>query len=116
MIVMAKPILVTMVIEVPLSSAMAFCATKVENSGESAITATLQISKNEIRIVSEGRTRINGDNKQHTQDTDNAIVATFFKPYFCEINPLPIQAKQPVPMTINESNGMFKVTDGCWVW
>ena len=44
-IVIAKPIQVTMVMDDPFNAASAFCATKVENNGESAITAMLQISK-----------------------------------------------------------------------
>ena len=42
---MAKPIQLTMVNAVPFESELMLCATRVENSGESAITAIPQITK-----------------------------------------------------------------------
>ena len=42
MMVIAKPIQVTMVNAVPFKPAGAFCATSVENMGESAITTNPQ--------------------------------------------------------------------------
>ena len=46
MMVMANPIQFTMVNELPLIALGAFCATRVENKGESAITENPQININ----------------------------------------------------------------------
>ena len=45
-IVMEKPIQFTMVNAVPFNFGMAFCATRVENKGESAMTTIPQNNKN----------------------------------------------------------------------
>ena len=47
--VMEKPIQLTIVSEVPLASSATFCATRVENNGESAITTNPQKNKNAMR-------------------------------------------------------------------
>ena len=51
-IVNEKPIQFVMVNKVPLLSDGAFCATKVENKGESAITTIPQKSRNKNKAVS----------------------------------------------------------------
>ena len=53
MIVMAKPMQLTIVKTEPLASAGALWATNVENMGESAITANPHISKKKNSIVTE---------------------------------------------------------------
>ncbi len=50
--VIEKPMQFTIVIAVPLSVSGAFCATKVENSGESAIITIPQKSKKSTKVVS----------------------------------------------------------------
>ena len=84
MIVMENPTQVTIVSAVPLDSTGAFCATSVENSGESAITAMPQMIRNEISIHSEEIKNITGEIAQQIPDMLNAIAAIFFAPYFWE--------------------------------
>lgn len=53
MMVIPNPMQLTMVSEVPFESDGAFCATSVENIGESAVTANPQIKRKKIRIGKE---------------------------------------------------------------
>lgn len=76
-IVMANPIQFTMVNAVPLYFGMAFCASNVENNGESAITTIPQKIKKLSNINSEFAERIKGDTKQQIHDNNNAVKATF---------------------------------------
>jgi len=80
MMVMEKPMQFTMVSEVPLDSSATFCATIVENKGESAITTSPQKNIKAIKTIAEGWSKKNGDNKQQQQDKVKAIVAIFFAP------------------------------------
>ena len=75
---MANPTQFTMVNAVPLYLGIAFCATNVENKGESAITTIPQKIKKLRSINSELVERIKGDNKQQIHDSNNAENATFF--------------------------------------
>ena len=84
MIVIAKPILFTIVNAVPLVSASAFCATRVENNGESAITTMPQKIR---KAISNGSDIIiiRGESRQHIPDKDNATAAVFLVPNDCDI-------------------------------
>ena len=74
--VIANPMQVTSVKAVPFNSGIAFCATSVEKSGESAITTKPQkMRKATNRAV--GRININGDSRQHIPERLKAIVAIF---------------------------------------
>ena len=100
--VIEKPIQFTMVSEVPLDSSATFCATNVENKGESAITTNPQKNKKEINSGIELLNKNKGDNKQQQQDKSNVIVAIFFAPYFCDNKPLAMQAIAPQAIIKNE--------------
>ena len=76
-IVMANPIQFTMVKAVPLYFGIAFCATKFENKGESAMTTIPQKTKKLSRMNSELVKRINGNIKQQRHDNNKAVNATF---------------------------------------
>ncbi len=77
---MENPIQFTIVREVPLDSSGAHWATKVENSGESAITVIPQINRNVMNVKTELENKNRGEVKQHKQDKHNEIVAIFFSP------------------------------------
>ena len=68
----------TIVSDVPLDSAGALCATKVENRGESAITTSAQKNKKQINRTGEFENKKSGEIRQHRQDKHNAIVAIRF--------------------------------------
>lgn len=74
---MTKPIELTMVRTVPLFSATALLATKVENKGESATTVMPQKHKNIRSIVTDISRKIKGKSKQHTPDNSKAMEAIF---------------------------------------
>jgi len=75
----------TMVSAVPLISASAFWATKVENIGESAMTNMPQNNKKPINKISRFIVKIKGETKQQIQDKSSDIKAVFFAPMRCEI-------------------------------
>ena len=77
---MANPMQFTIVSEVPLDSSGAFCATSVENSGESAVTASPQSNRNVNRIGKEFQDKKRGEQRQHKPDKNNAMVAIFWGP------------------------------------
>lgn len=79
--VIEKPIQFTMVSAVPLSLSGVFCATKVENNGESAITTIPQKSKKTINIASFLIRKMNGVAKQQKQENNNVKKAILFIPY-----------------------------------
>ena len=79
-IVTANPMQFTIVREVPLDSSGAFCATRVENRGESAMTTNPQKNKKLIKRTTEWEKRKSGEIIQHKQDKNNATVAVFFMP------------------------------------
>ena len=110
--VIAKPMLFTMVNEVPFDWAGAFWATRVENRGESAITAMLHINRNINNRVFEGFKSINGDIRQHNPDMVSAMEATFLAPNLCDTRPLNTQAKLPAAMIRKESRGTLILACG----
>ena len=68
MIVIEKPIQFTIVNDVPLDSSGAFCAIKVENKGESAMTTNPQKKR---KIMSDEAALLNknsGERQQHKHD------------------------------------------------
>ena len=82
--VIAKPILFTMVSAVPFDSAKVLFATKVENKGESAITTMPQKVRIPIKIRLESIKKNKGEKTQHTQDKNKASVAVLFNPKLCD--------------------------------
>ena len=78
--VMAKPIQFTIVSDEPFDAGGAFCAIRVENMGESAITAILQVKRNRSSTTGEGFNKNKGETRQQAQDTDKAVKAVFFAP------------------------------------
>ena len=78
--VMAKPRQLTMVKAVPLIFGGAFCATKVENKGESITTTAPQNKRKESRTIGEAKKKTKGEIRQQIPESDNAEVATFWVP------------------------------------
>lgn len=98
----------TMVSEVPLASSATFCATSVENKGESAMTTDPQTNKKISSAKVELPNKKNGDSKQHEQERNNAVVAIFFAAKRCDNKPLATQASEPHAMIKKEKSGTFK--------
>ena len=69
--VIANPMLVTIVKAVPLYSGMAVCAIKVENCGESAITQMPHRSIINVKAVTGHRKKLR-DAKQHNPEHNKA--------------------------------------------
>lgn len=111
---MEKPMQVTMVIAVPLICAGAFCATNVENKGESAITTNPQRIR-KIRNGIKERLKANGEAAQQQPDKRRAVNAIFLVPKFCERYPPIIQAKPPKAIIRNDKTEIFKFSSGCRV-
>ena len=107
-IVIENPIQLTMVNEVPLDSPGAFCATSVENRGESAITTNPQKKRNAISTERELLNRNRGETQQHKQDKSKEMVAIFFTPNCWERYPLITHARPPEAMIMNDRRGIFK--------
>ena len=82
MIVIKNPIEFTIVNAVPFNSTGAFCATKVENNGESAITTIPQKKRKTSNKIWELPPIINGDIKLHKPEAANALNAIFLAPEF----------------------------------
>ncbi len=112
MIVMENPMQFTIVSDVPLDSSGAFCATNVENNGESAITTNPQKIRNSINVMTEELNKNRGEIRQHEHDSNNESVAIFFTPNFCESNPLKTHASPPDAIIINENSGMLIPASG----
>ena len=91
---MLKPMQLTMVSEVPLDISGAFCATNVENKGESAITTTPQKNRKVNNNGTELTNKNNGDTKQHIQDNNKDAIAVLFTPRYCDRYP-PANAASP---------------------
>ena len=102
MMVMLKPIQFTMVSEAPLEISAACRATKVENSGESAITTNPQNNKKLVSNAVDELNKNKGESKQHRQDNDRAMAAIFFSPNLCENNPAATHANAPHAMIMND--------------
>jgi len=82
--VIAKPMLLTMVSDEPFVSAEAFWAMSVENNGESAITAMLQIKRKAIKTHIALANKNKGEVMQQMQEINKAMVATLLAPNFCD--------------------------------
>ena len=108
--VIVKPIQFTIVSAVPFDSISLFWATKVENRGESEITAIPQIIKKAIKTIFELLIKIKGDIKQHKQEINKEKTAVCFSPISSDMLPPRTQAIEPIPIITNESSGMLKVT------
>ena len=83
--VMAKPMQLTIVRAVPLSSVAEFCATRVENKGESATTITPQKNKNAIKRIGDDTWKIKGSKRQQLPEKSNDVNAVRLMPYCWEI-------------------------------
>lgn len=96
-----------MVSEVPLDSSATFCATRVENKGESAITTNPQNSKKLTSNGTEWPSKKNGESKQHKQDSANAIAAIRFAPKRCDNIPLTAHAMAPQAIITKDKSEIF---------
>ena len=76
---MAKPTELTSVSAVPFIFGAAFCATRVENKGESAITTRPQKIR-KVRKAGNEKDMVKGRSKQQTPEDASAITAIFFAP------------------------------------
>ena len=105
--VIAKPMQLTMVSDVPLDSGGALWATRVEKSGESAMTVTPHTKRNTSNKGTEPD-RNKGDSMQHAPEVNKAIVATFFAPYCLDTIPLSTQAGAPEAIIKNDMTEGFR--------
>lgn len=112
-IVMAKPMQETIVNAVPFISEDAFWATKVEKSGESAITTMPQKSKKQIKKFDELLLKSKGEIRQQQHDKNKASKAILFVPNDLARYAPTTQASPPIAITINEINGILKLVSGC---
>jgi hypothetical protein len=71
-IVIENPIQFTIVSAVPFDSATVFCAIRVENKGESAITTIPQNIREKIKNQMESMKKSKGEKRQHVPDRSNA--------------------------------------------
>src|SRR3954462_9701944 len=111
--VIAKPIQFTMVSDVPLDSSGAFCATSVENIGESAVATNPQKIKKLNKTTTELLIRNKGEQRQHKPDKANAIPAIFFGAICCESNPPHAQDIPPTAIIKKDKSGTLNSTVGC---
>ena len=107
MIVSANPRQLTMVSAVPFISGETFCATSVENSGESAMTAVPQISKKLWNINLLSISKNIGETRQHKPEILRASIAIFFAPFAWARYPLKIQDKPPMPIIEKDQSDVF---------
>ena len=107
--VMENPIQVTIVMAVPFEAGGAFKATRPENTGESAITTNPQKNKKAISKGADVVNKKNGDNRQHKQERDKAMVAILFAPKRCDSKPLAAQASAPQAIIKKDKNEIFKL-------
>ena len=105
MMVIEKPIQFTIVSAVPLDSCGAFCATNVENMGESAITTRPQNNRNETSAGVDPVNRKKGETRQQAQDKNNETVASFFAPKCCDSRPLRTHANPPEAIIRKDKKG-----------
>ena len=111
---MEKPMQFVIVRDVPFVSSGAFWATRVENSGESAITAALQIKRNVRSNMGESLKRNIGEARQHKHEISNAVVAVRFVPHDSEISPPATQEILPMPIIKNDNSEMSRSVPG-WI-
>ena len=96
-----------MVNAVPVICTGAFLATRVENRGESIITANPQISNKKNNQTSLKKNNV-GEIKQHVPDIIRAIVAVLRSPHFRDKYPPAIHAKLPIAIIINDHKEISK--------
>lgn len=102
--VMLKPIQLTMVREVPLRCWSQFCATRVENKGESATTLKPHIRSVISAKRSCSKYIANGAAIQQVAEMRTLHRAIEIEPCFKESFPESTHAKPPIPMIINDHN------------
>lgn len=107
MMVIPKPIEFTIVSEVPFESEGALWATRVENMGESAVTANPHINRKIMRLGKDCCMIKNGDSKQQTPEIVKAIVAIVFGAIFCEIKPPRAHDIPPTAMIKKDQSEML---------
>lgn len=112
MIVIEKPIQLTIVSDVPFDPCGAYRATNVENIGESAITAKLHTSKKMSTTEVDSMNKNNGDTRQQKQEVLKARMAIFFSPKRCERIPASTQAKAPMAIMTNDHKETDRVAVG----
>ncbi len=108
--VIEKPIQFTMVSAVPLSFSGAFCATKVENNGESAMTTMPQKRRKRTSSVSFSTRKMKGATKQQQQESNSAKKAIFFVPYFLASKLPKTQAILPTAIIKKDIKGILNGT------
>ena len=113
--VIAKPIHVTKVSAEPLIACGACSATRVENSGESAISESPHTNKKNRNNINDGAANIHGATMQQVPDTKSANAAVLFNPNFGETYPATAHAMLPAPITRNESIETLIEYCGCAV-
>ena len=104
--VMEKPMQVTIVMAVPFEAAGAFCATRLENTGESVMTTNPQNTRKPIN-AGKGKLKASGESRQQEPDNNKAINAVLGLPYLCEMKPLAIHANPPGAMIAKEHTGIL---------
>ena len=101
-----------MVSAVPFVVASVFCATKVENIGESAITTTPQNAKKPKNIeLCAAKNR--GEARQQIPEASKAVSATFLLPHCCDRFPPTIHPKLPIPIIKNDQSETLISAAGC---
>jgi hypothetical protein len=111
--VIAKPMLVTMVSAVPFWDGGALRATRVEKSGESEITTIPQKRRNAKNQDAFSQVNAQGRIRQQIPDRIKDRVATFFSPNLLERYPPKIQAGPPTPIIKKAQSEMGKSGWGC---
>lgn len=111
-IVIAKPMQLMIVNELPLDSTGAFWATSVENSGESAITAILHTNRKTMKVTVEPANRNNGDRMQQAQDSISAAVAVRLTPMLCDTSPPSTQDMLPEAIIQKDNKGTLRCLAG----
>ncbi len=97
----------TMVKAEPRLCIGAYLATKLENSGESAITIMLQKIKNPIKRMGLDCCKNRGEIKQQIPEQVRAMVATNLAPYFNDNCPLNTQAGKPRAIIKKATRGIL---------
>ena len=98
-----------MVSAVPFTSGSAFCATRVENKGESATTMIPQNRRKAIKISTEFILKKRGEARQQIPESANAEIAVFLVQFFSAINPPKTQANPPTPIIKNDHSENLKL-------
>ena len=104
--VSAKPIEFTIVSAVPLVVAAVFCATKVENIGESEMTTIPQNNK-KVKNTKVFDVKNKGETIQQIPDKSKAVFATFLLPKRSDKFPPTIHPKLPMASIKNDQSAML---------